>query len=429
MDPLAAAASFSFAGPSPRNLRRPSAPSARTISCRVAIRTPPPGFDYKSEVMEDTRSAVGREDPQLMDLVEKGRLVVVEKRRFGPVPSWRSAFVEPEAIWLVGTSHISAQSSEDVARVVRAVAPDNVVVELCRSRQGPSPHLHSLALPHKHTFRAGIMYTSPGDEASPLLKSNMFSLSGSEFLGAVGRSMDLGMFDLLIRPLCILCIILYSVCMSPMPGGQSALALRLLLAVYSSKISFASGQSFGDEFRAARRVSEEVGAQLVLGDRPIEITLERAWKSLKWNEKLKFVTSLFRGITSPSYSTSASSLKDEEMDVSPFQLYEQLSISYPSLLQPLIHERDTYLAWSLKRSKAVNNSKNVVGVIGKGHMNGVVYALVSDQGNLRFRDLVGRNSSTGGSNGWARKFLVGFVRDTFLGIILWALFEFLQQAL
>ncbi|KAA0059272.1 traB domain-containing protein isoform X2 [Cucumis melo var. makuwa] len=77
---------------------------------------------------------------------------------------------------------------------------------------------------------------------------------------------------------------------------------------------------------------------------------------------------------------------------SSLQLYEKLSFSYPSLLQPLFHERDTHLAWSLKRSKTVNKSKRVVGVIGRGHMNGVIYAITSDQGNLRFRDLVGKKA-------------------------------------
>ncbi|RZB44081.1 hypothetical protein D0Y65_054225, partial [Glycine soja] len=93
---------------------------------------------------------------------------------------------------------------------------------------------------------------------------------------------------------------------------------------------------------------------------------------------------------------------------------EQLSFSCPSLLSPLIHERDTYLAWSLKRSKAVNNSKNVVGVIGKGHMNGVIYALLSDTGNLRFRDLVGKDSYDGGSSGWIDDLIKSLVRDTII---------------
>lgn len=47
---------------------------------------------------------------------------------------------------------------------------------------------------------------------------------------------------------------------------------------------------------------------------------------------------------------------------------------------PLISERDLYLAWSLKRSKAVNGARRVVGVVGKGHLRGVCYALTHDAG-------------------------------------------------
>lgn len=76
----------------------------------------------------------------------------------------------------------------------------------------------------------------------------------------------------------------------------------------------------------------------------------------------------------------------------------------------------------------MNRSKTVVGVIGKGHINGVVYALISDQGNLRFRDLVSR-TSVGGSNGWFSSVLVSLVRDTILGFILWAVYEQLKTVL
>jgi pheromone shutdown protein TraB len=63
----------------------------------------------------------------------------------------------------------------------------------------------------------------------------------------------------------------------------------------------------------------------------------------------------------------------------------QLAATYPAL----VHERDLYLAWSCKRSKAVNGTRQVVGVVGKGHLRGVVYALKHDKGTLRFADLVG----------------------------------------
>ncbi|QCE08240.1 traB domain-containing protein [Vigna unguiculata] len=343
---------------------------------KVSVKPPPPDFDYRREISEESRAAIAESHPELLDLADNGSLVLVQKKRFGPVPSWRTEFVEPEFIWLIGTSHVSKDSAMEVQRVVRALRPDNVVVELCRSR-------------------AGIMYVSDDEEPRKQLRSNMFSLSGTGFFGAVGRSINL--------------------------GGQTALALRLLLAAFSSKISSDINRPFGDEFRAARKVSEEVGAQIVLGDRPIEITLQRAWKAMKWNEKLSLVLSIFRGIAFSS-NISVNKLKEASSDDDKLQLYEQLSFSYPSLLSPLIHERDTYLAWSLKRSKAVNNSKRVVGVIGKGHMKGVIYALLCDTGNLRFRDLVGKDSS----GDWISGLVKSLVRDTIIGIFLWALYEFIN---
>nr|GME20373.1 traB domain-containing protein isoform X1 [Ipomoea batatas] len=342
----------------------------------IIISPPPPDFDFRTQILGDSRATIAETQPELLDLADNGSLVVISKRQYGAVPPWRTEFVEPDAIWLIGTTHTSQDSAVDVERVIRAVRPDNVVVELCRSR-------------------AGIMYT--GDVNQPL-KSNMFSMSGNGFFGAVGRSINL--------------------------GGQTALALRLLLAFFSSKLSSNVNRPFGDEFRAARKVSEEIGAQIVLGDRPIEITLERAWNSLKLKEKFGLVSSVVRGITSSSSDLDIKTLQEwSSKNNNTFQLYEQLSFSYPSLLQPLIHERDTYLAWSLKRSKAVNRSKKVVGVIGNGHMNGVIYSLMSDQGNLRFRDLVGVRTAPHNQYAWVNTIFNNLLRDTVIGIILWFFFQ------
>lgn len=97
--------------------------------------------------MAGSRATIAKTRPHLLDLADKGTLVLIEKRQFGPVPTWRTDFVEPEAIWLVGTTHITPESADDVERVVRAVKPDNVVVELCRSRVY---HLQSWDYVHLH---------------------------------------------------------------------------------------------------------------------------------------------------------------------------------------------------------------------------------------------------------------------------------------
>ncbi|KAL6900993.1 hypothetical protein ACP4OV_005669 [Aristida adscensionis] len=376
-------------------------PSAAAASLRPPIPPPPPCFDYRAAVLVDTLAACRAAHPALASLVESGALVRVPRRRFGPVPAWRPPeFVEPEEVWVLGTSHLSPESAADVERVLRAVRPDNVVVELCRSRQAKAA-----PFPPRNPLDDAFLLPELSDAiAEPSLQSRDHVRLHRRLRRAAPQVQHV-----LARRRQVL-----------RRSGQSALALRLLLAVFSSKISSGANRPFGEEFRAARKVSEDIGAQLVLGDRPIEITLERAWKSLSWDEKTKLVISLFRGITS-----STDSRQDEQTGTSPYELYQKLSTSYPSLLQPLIHERDMFLAWSLKRSKAVNKSKTVVGVVGKGHMNGIVYALMSDHGELRFRDLVGRASS----DTWVTSLIKGLVRDTVIGLVLWVLYEQLQSVL
>ena len=45
-------------------------------------------------------------------------------------------YVEPEEIYLVATAHTSAASAEAAARVIEAVKPHSVVLEMCKSRGG-----------------------------------------------------------------------------------------------------------------------------------------------------------------------------------------------------------------------------------------------------------------------------------------------------
>ncbi|CAH8373293.1 unnamed protein product [Eruca vesicaria subsp. sativa] len=102
---------------------------------KASVQAPPPDFDFRNELALDSRAAIASTFPELLDLADNGTLVLVQKQSFGPTPAWRKEFVEPEYIWLVGTSHISPESAAHVERVVRTVKPDNVAVELCRSRK------------------------------------------------------------------------------------------------------------------------------------------------------------------------------------------------------------------------------------------------------------------------------------------------------
>ena len=89
-----------------------------------------------------------------------------------------------------------------------------------------------------------------------------------------------------------------------------------------------------------------------------------------------------------------------------------------------------YLAWSLKRSKAVNGCQRVVGVVGKGHLRGVVHALLHDQHNLRFKDLVGDRGSSNGhlpKTQQMRKLAKNLAIETAIGLLLWWAWDSIQH--
>ncbi|BDA45348.1 TraB domain-containing protein [Coccomyxa sp. Obi] len=250
---------------------------------------------------------------------------------------------EPELLFVVGTAHFSEQSADDVRRVVEAVQPENVVLEVCKSR-------------------AAVIY-EPTQSASHGRTPNDMSLSGTNFAAALLRSARL--------------------------GGNTAMLLRAVLSAQADRVSAALGTRSGVEMRAGRAAAERVGAQIVLGDRPIEITLQRAWAALSWRQRFQLLSALWqsRGQAADVSADAVEAMKDDDVISS---VVAEYSAAFPEVVSPLLHERDMYLAWSLKRSKAVNGSRAVVGVVGKGHLRGVLYHLVTpDSSGLRFRDLVG----------------------------------------
>jgi len=84
-----------------------------------------------------------------------------------------------------------------------------------------------------------------------------------------------------------------------------------------------------------------------------------------------------------SEALSDSALKDKDILEG---LEKSLAESYPSLLEPLIVERDIFLSLTAKSSMAVNGCKRVVAVVGKGHAKGVMRCL-SENHNGKFKTL------------------------------------------
>ena len=107
--------------------------NASELRSAVIVAPPPLNYDFRAESKAFSRSLIESTCPELLDLVESGTLVVVPKAT-DYVERRSDGYREPELVYLVGTAHVSRKSAADVARVIAAVKPQNVVVELCRSR-------------------------------------------------------------------------------------------------------------------------------------------------------------------------------------------------------------------------------------------------------------------------------------------------------
>ena len=287
---------------------------------------------------------------------------------------------------LVGVAHLSTRSPADVRTVVSALRPQCVVVELCRSRQQQ-------------------LYGGSGASSSP------FALTGD---GGAAQ----GLLPALQRALRL--------------GGGGALLLRAAMAAVASKVGDSGNAPgvpvLGSEFMAAREAAEEVGAQVVLGDRPLEITLQRAISCTTWPDRargLGLVLATLSGSGSGQPRGSVVTASAMDALVADGQAVDALlagfTYAFPKLATALVHERDAYLAWSLCRSKAVDGTDVVVGVVGKAHVRGIVWAMqpqLRDQ--LRFDALTGRGAAVAQQRPLWQRVAVDVV---LWGVLPWALWQ------
>lgn len=210
-----------------------------------------------------------------------------------------------KAIAIVGTAHVSRTSVEDVRRVILELKPDTVCVELDKGRH------------------------------ESLVDDKRF------------RKLDLFQIIKQKRVLFVLA--------------------NLALSAYQKKIGDKVGVRPGAELLAAVQSCEAVGAQLVLADRDIQVTLKRTWANISiWN-KLRLVGSLLAApfSTEEISEEQIEQLKDRDT-IS--DMLAELSKLVPGLKEPLIDERDQYLASSVTAAPG----RTIVAVVGAGHVQGIL---------------------------------------------------------
>ncbi|KAF8008104.1 hypothetical protein BT93_K1936 [Corymbia citriodora subsp. variegata] len=210
-------------------------------------------------------------------------------------------------VYLVGTAHVSEESCREVKAVISYLKPQVVFLELCPSRVAVlTPQ--NLKVP---TFGEMVeMYKK---------KHNAFGILYSWFLAKVANKLE----------------------------------------VYP-----------GAEFRVAFEEAMKYGGKVILGDRPVQVTLRRTWGKMPLWHKTKLIYSLlFQAVFLPSPEDLNKMLKDlDDVDMLTLVIQE-MSKEFPTLMETLVHERDQYMSCTLL--KVAREHSSVVAVVGKGHLGGI----------------------------------------------------------
>jgi pheromone shutdown protein TraB len=132
----------------------------------------------------------------------------------------------------------------------------------------------------------------------------------------------------------------------------------------------------GEEFKSANDAGLKIKSQIVLGDRPVSITVDRLWSGFSLFQKFRLL--YYVATKSNPIEASASELSiyieklKQEKDLLTMEI-EALADYFPWLVESLINERDVYMAIELHQTLqqiAGSNECDVVAVMGCGHVAG-----------------------------------------------------------
>ncbi len=207
-------------------------------------------------------------------------------------------------IILIGTAHVSPQSTALVMQIIQDERPDTVCVELCESRYQ--------TILQKNRWQQTDIIKVIKEKKAFLLLSN------------------------------------------------------LLLTAFQKRIAAKLGVKPGEEMIKAIEMGQAQGAHIQLADRDIRITLSRAWRRMKWWDKLKILFQLIfsLGDIKEIDEKDIEAMKKQDVLQS---LLADVGDKLPVLRDILIDERDQYLAHRINTAPG----KKIVAVVGAGHIPGI----------------------------------------------------------
>jgi pheromone shutdown-related protein TraB len=159
-------------------------------------------------------------------------------------------------------------------------------------------------------------------------------------------------------------------------GKTGLFAANLAMAAYQRRLAEQLGVEPGAELKAAALGAKEKNLPLYLIDRDIGTTLKRAWYSLGFWGRSKLMAGLTSSllINEKVEESEIEKLKEGDILESSFGEFAE---STPQLYEKIIAERDRYMAAQLRDQTQADKPREVLAVIGAGHLKGLSDALAN----------------------------------------------------
>jgi pheromone shutdown-related protein TraB len=145
---------------------------------------------------------------------------------------------------------------------------------------------------------------------------------------------------------------------------------NLAMAAYQQRLGEQLGIEPGAEMRMAVNQAERHDLPVILIDREIGVTLNRTARGLNWWQR----AALFSGLIGSLISREDVSEEDiehlKEGDVVE-TTFAEFAHDRNDLYEPLIAERDRYMAAKLRAAAAEHPGKAILAVVGAGHLKGI----------------------------------------------------------
>ncbi|MGE3774461.1 MAG: TraB/GumN family protein [Gammaproteobacteria bacterium] len=156
-------------------------------------------------------------------------------------------------------------------------------------------------------------------------------------------------------------------------GQAPMITATLALGAFQARIAEQLGTEPGAEMRAAIDGAAARGIELALVDRDVGVTLKRIYRNVPWWKRAYLFSGLMASVLAPEEldADGVERLKQDDLLEATFA---QFATRAPAIYEPLVAERDRYMAARIEQLVAAGRRRILV-VIGAAHLLGMAALL------------------------------------------------------